>query len=283
MISVIVPAHNEEAVIGRCLEALVAGGGEGLEILVVCNGCTDATAEVAGGFGQPVKVLECPTASKAAALNMGDAAARGFPRFYVDADVVVSPGALEKVATALSDGRCLAAAPELRVDLSGSSLCVRLFYRTWLSLPYHREGMIGSGFYALSQEGRKRFDRLPEIIADDGFIRGLFSQEQRRTVRECHFTIRAPRRLRDLVKIKTRARLGGYELAMRYPGLATDGRNGHGGVLARHALRFWQWPAVAAYGGVNMAARIRAKRQLSRLESYQWERDETTRRAGAGG
>lgn len=45
--SVIVPAHNEEQVIGRLLEQLLDDPDGGLEIWVVCNGCTDRTADVA--------------------------------------------------------------------------------------------------------------------------------------------------------------------------------------------------------------------------------------------
>ena len=48
MISVIIPAHNEESVIARCLEAFVTGAEPGeLEAIVVANGCSDATAEIA--------------------------------------------------------------------------------------------------------------------------------------------------------------------------------------------------------------------------------------------
>ena len=47
-VSVIIPAHNEESVIGRCLAAMLEGAQPGeLEIIVVCNGCSDRTGEKA--------------------------------------------------------------------------------------------------------------------------------------------------------------------------------------------------------------------------------------------
>ena len=88
VVSVVVPAHNEARVIGRLLGPLVSAVRPGdLDVIVVANGCTDDTAEVAAAFGPPVRVVSIPVASKRAALVAGDEAAQDFPRLYVDADV----------------------------------------------------------------------------------------------------------------------------------------------------------------------------------------------------
>src|SRR4051794_31851306 len=71
--SVVIPAHDEESVIGRCLAAWSGELEPGeAEVVVVANGCSDGTAEAARDFG--VRVLELPAASKSAALNAGDGA-----------------------------------------------------------------------------------------------------------------------------------------------------------------------------------------------------------------
>ena len=76
--SVVVPAHNEEAVIGRLLTSLAEGlDGARLEIVVACNGCTDRTADITRDHG--AEVVEVDELSKIAALNAGDAAARAYP------------------------------------------------------------------------------------------------------------------------------------------------------------------------------------------------------------
>ena len=50
MPSVIIPADNEEAVIARGLDALLDGLDGDWEVVVVGNGCTDRTIEVASRF-----------------------------------------------------------------------------------------------------------------------------------------------------------------------------------------------------------------------------------------
>ncbi len=99
MLSLIIPASNEEAWIGRCLQAVAdsAPVPGGLEVIVVANGCRDHTATVARGFAGRVpglQVLELAQGSKPAALNAGDAAANGPLRAYLDADCVLSPPVL---------------------------------------------------------------------------------------------------------------------------------------------------------------------------------------------
>ena len=73
MISVIIPAHNEGSVIARTLQAMTDGAEPGeLDVIVVCNGCSDNTSAVARRFGAPVRVVETDVASKTHALNLGD-------------------------------------------------------------------------------------------------------------------------------------------------------------------------------------------------------------------
>src|SRR3954462_6356852 len=98
MISVIIPAHNEANVIERTLSELMSGAHPNeLEVIVVCNGCTDDTATRArnAGTGYAAKhainfqVIDTPTPGKINALNLGDKAATAFPRLYIDADILL--------------------------------------------------------------------------------------------------------------------------------------------------------------------------------------------------
>src|SRR5260370_7459735 len=82
-----------------------------MDIIVVANGCADATAEVAASFGPAVRVLTLPVACKHEALAAGDRAAAGFPRIYVDADVELRLHDVRALAAALWPPGGLAAAP----------------------------------------------------------------------------------------------------------------------------------------------------------------------------
>ncbi len=280
-ISVVIAAHNEEDVLGRCLDALVqTAGTEELEIVVVCNGCTDRTVDVAREYSNGVRVIETPRACKTAALNLGDAVVSGFPRFYVDADVTLPLASVRRIVARLAEGNALAAAPVMDVDLRGSSAAVRAYYRIWERLPYVREGMIGVGVYVLSEEGRRRFAEFPEVIADDGYVRMLFSAGERISVRDAPVRVYAPERLPDLTRIKTRSRLGRYELRQRFPDLVASERttksyrNAMGTIVARP----WLWPSAVVYAAVLVQSRRRARRQIMSIGDYIWERDQSSRR-----
>src|SRR5215475_2046732 len=53
VVTIIVPARNEEACLGSCLESLVTQAGINFEIIVVDDGSTDRTSEIAKQFSEP--------------------------------------------------------------------------------------------------------------------------------------------------------------------------------------------------------------------------------------
>ena len=278
MISIVIPAHNEAEVIACCLQQLVQDSDTlSLEIIVVCNGCSDNTAEVVRSFEQ-VMCVETDTASKPHALNLGDKEASYFPRFYLDADIRLSLGDIATVVAAMADDGVLAAAPKVQMDLTGSSWMVRSYYDIWCNLPYCREGMIGAGVYVLSEAGRARFVDFPDVLSDDIFIRDLFTTEERLGVTGAVSIITAPTSLGGLIKIKTRGRLGLYELKARFPELMKNEGKTYGLALKQLMGKVNLWPKVLVYLGINIVTRMRARQQSKTKGFAHWERDESSRK-----
>jgi cellulose synthase/poly-beta-1,6-N-acetylglucosamine synthase-like glycosyltransferase len=112
-VTVVVPAHNEERVIAKALGALDLARGPGVEVIVVDDGSTDATAEIAAAFD--VRVIRQPQGGKAAALNTGIAAASGEVIVVLDADTVLDPDFLDTVAPHFADPAVGAVAGNIKV------------------------------------------------------------------------------------------------------------------------------------------------------------------------
>jgi cellulose synthase/poly-beta-1,6-N-acetylglucosamine synthase-like glycosyltransferase len=105
---VLVPAHNEELVIHRCLEAIAADRRPADQVLVVADRCTDHTAEIARGYGASVLERgEDEEPGRAAARQAGLEYARGLEWdavLMLDADSVIEPGFFTACAQALLTG-----------------------------------------------------------------------------------------------------------------------------------------------------------------------------------
>ena len=211
--SVVIPAHDEATVIGRCLGALFTGFQPGeLDVVVVCNGCSDETAALARSSRQPIRVVELGAASKPAALRVGDAAASAFPRLYLDADVVLPGSAARLVLERLRAG-AVAARPPIRYDSEASSALVRSYYRARSRVPSVLGSLWGAGVYGLSAAGRRRFGPFPDLVADDLWVDGHFDSAEVEIVDCPPVAVLAPRRSRDLVRVLRRTYVGKDERA----------------------------------------------------------------------
>lgn len=101
-ISIVIPVYNGAAYLAACLKSIQELRPAPIECIVVDDGSTDASARIAQAAG--VTVISAPDRrGPACARNLGARAARGEILFFIDADVVVLPDALARVAARFSE------------------------------------------------------------------------------------------------------------------------------------------------------------------------------------
>lgn len=272
-LSVILPAHQEQDHIGACLQALADQTGAddiAKEVIVIANGCRDATANRARALtgaltdaGWQLTVIELPTGGKTGALNRGDQAAAGDLRLYLDADIVVGPGMIAAIYAALDGPGARYAGARLVVPPPVSRVSAA-YARFWQRLPFVADGVTGAGLFGVNAEGRARWDRFPQIISDDGFVRLQFAPHERvRVDVPYHWPISEG--LATLIRVRRRQDAGTAELGRLYPHLVENAAGDR--PSGRFALRMGLSDPVgfAAYAAVSLAVRLRPP-------SQDWER-----------
>lgn len=274
--SIVIAAHDEELVIARTLGHLAKLAQEGVvDVVVVCNGCSDRTADVARGF-RGVRVRELERPSKTAALREGDRLAVPGPRLYLDADVELTGRAAVTTLQSLAEG-AIAGRPPHVFDARKAHWVVQRWYSVRAELPSISSRLWGAGCYGLSIQGRARFAEFPEVLGDDIFIDSLFAADEVVIVDTDPVVVRTPRTVADLVRIKTRSyRSQAPVVAKLEESGITLGQRAQArdlGSLVRrgptHALD------VGVYIAIVVLARLRARIG----QAPRWERDMSSRRA----
>ena len=114
MISVVISAFNEEALMGACLHSIFKTVNVPVEVIVVDNGSTDATAEIARKYG--AIVIHEPRRGIIFARSAGQVAAKYDLVAHIDADNVLPPGWIYAVQKAMRDPAVVACSGPLYYD-----------------------------------------------------------------------------------------------------------------------------------------------------------------------
>jgi GT2 family glycosyltransferase len=224
MISFIVPAHNEEALLDRTLTAmheLAPALGEPYEIVVVNDASTDRTDEIAQEHG--VRVISVSHRQIAATRNAGAAAATGDILIFVDADTMVTAPALRAAIDALHDG---AVGGGAAVRFDKGRLPIYAHALEFLLPPVLQILRLAPGCFIfctrqayLAADG---FDEALYVTEEVGFAQRLKRQGRFVILRE--FVITSARKLRtrsafQLLWVGLRLALGGGQSIRRRDGL----------------------------------------------------------------
>jgi glycosyltransferase involved in cell wall biosynthesis len=167
MISFVIPAYNEELELSSTIAAIrhaAAGTAQPYEIIVVDDGSTDATAQVADRAG--ARVISINRRQIAAARNAGASVTQGKYLFFVDADTRINGMHVTEAITALEAGYSGGSA---RVVTDGFvPLWGRIFLRTFCSIYFGLN--LGAGAFLFTT--RRNFD------ATGGFDEQYFIGEE---------------------------------------------------------------------------------------------------------
>lgn len=103
LVSVIIPARDAEATLGATLDSVAGQAGVQVETVVVDDGSTDGTREIAARHAAAPTIVPGPRAGAAAARNAGFAASTGQAIVFLDADDLLKPGALARRLAVLEE------------------------------------------------------------------------------------------------------------------------------------------------------------------------------------
>lgn len=263
-LSVIIPASNEEGLIGSCLQALLQSAAVAVpvEVIVVANGCKDATVARADAMrpmfnakGWSLIVLDLQEGGKPAALNAGDAAAMpGGKRVYLDADVTVSTGLLSALVRSLDTHAPAYASGRVNI-MGGPGPISRAYARLWRNVPFMRTTVPGCGLFAVNAAGRARWDTFPSIISDDIFVRLQFTPSERHAV-DPTYNWPIADGFGRLVKVRRRQDAGVAEIAKRYPQSAANEDKASLGLTGALKLAVRDPIGFGVYAAVGLAVRL---------------------------
>lgn len=202
-VSVLIAAHNESRHIGARVANAWQKAAVPVEVIVVSDGSTDKTAELAATAG--ARVFSQARAGKVAALHRATAEAKGDILVLTDANTRFDDGAIDALVLAMRAKGAGIAAGDLHFensDESGSALGESLYWRyeTAIKRAASRCGVLlmgAGGIYAVRRVDWPR--AIPADFADDSFVPLLLARAGRRNlfVPEARATERAGTTKRD--------------------------------------------------------------------------------------
>jgi cellulose synthase/poly-beta-1,6-N-acetylglucosamine synthase-like glycosyltransferase len=234
-VSVVMAAHNEAEIVRAKIENLLSlhFPADRLEILVVSDGSTDGTDEIASGYHScGVRVLRLPVhQGKAGALNAGAAAARGELVVFVDARQRLQTMALRRLAANFCDETVGAVSG--RLLLGGDGRATEGFgtywnYELWIRRHESRiDSMVGAtgALYAIR---RALWEPLPpDTILDDVLVPMRILLKGHRIVYEPEAIAfdQLADHVPDEFSRKVRTLAGNFQLLWRYPEWLIPTRN----------------------------------------------------------
>ena len=239
LISILIPAYNEEKVIGNTIEAMIETKYPKKQILVIDDGSTDKTLSIAQQYKDQVTVLHKENGGKASALNYGLVYAKGNIVVIVDADTIIGRTSLKEIIKGFEvDERVAAVAGNIKVrnKINWITKCQALEYITGIQIvrrafdifgtitivpgalgAFKRELMQGTGSYQ-KHTIVEDFDATVKLLKS-----GLITQGSTKSTAYTE----APSTLDDFAKQRKRWYRGNIQVLTRHSDALTNPRYGY--------------------------------------------------------
>jgi len=237
-VSVLIPAFNEEKVLGRTIESVLEAAYPDKEIIVVDDGSTDHTYQIAQRYNnRGVKVIRRPNGGKASALNHGALFARGEIIVIVDADSQVCKGTLVELVQPFRDPEVAAVAGNIKVLNRKNWLtrCQALEYIASINIFRRALDVFGSVTVVPGALGAYRRDSLVSgglydrdtLVEDfDVTIKALKSGKVVQASNSAVSYTEAPQKIGDLFRQRLRWYRGNFQTLWKHHDAALNSRFG---------------------------------------------------------
>jgi cellulose synthase/poly-beta-1,6-N-acetylglucosamine synthase-like glycosyltransferase len=230
-VTVILPVHNGERFLAAKLDSILRLNypSELMDILVLSDGSTDATDEIAKQYAARanVNIIALPQGGKAAALNVGMANATGEILFFTDVRQELDPQSLANLVECFSDPKVGAASGELIIrDGKGTEeASVGLYwkYEKWIRKQQSRiHSVMGTTGCIYAMRRRLAQPLPPGTLVDDMYLPlNAFFEGYRIILDDSAIAYDFPTQLASEFRRKVRTLAGVYQVIGEYPKLLT--------------------------------------------------------------
>jgi cellulose synthase/poly-beta-1,6-N-acetylglucosamine synthase-like glycosyltransferase len=237
IMSIIIPAYNEEKVIGLTIEALIHAEYPDKEIIIVDDGSIDNTLEIAKRYKHQAKVLHKENGGKASALNYGLTFAKGEIIVIVDADTVVGKKSLKMLARGFQKKEVAAVAGNIKIRNTVNLLtkCQALEYLTGIQIMRRGLDYFGSipivpgALGAFRRESLKEAGDYQKATLVEDFDATITVLKSGLSVQGSNSAVgytQAPQKLNDFFKQRKRWYRGNLQVMKRHSNVLTNPRFG---------------------------------------------------------
>ena len=278
-LSIVIPAYNEATILAATLSNLMADNMlNECTIVVVCNGCVDSSIDVLADFKQmhapsltaksiSLVIINEAKASKTHALNVGVNSANADVTILLDADILVSGADLCALASHLIEKKLKALSPQVYFDTQKSDRFVKAYYEVERASHYNNYLRL-SNVIALSAECIEEVFPLPDVIADDEYIRRSLAEGEYCIDKSTSFAFIAPKTLSSVAAVLARVERGNMQLN-KMNLRSTSNTSGSAEKTPRVAR--------CVFILTKLFAKVRAKLEYNSALKNKWHRDQSTR------